>query len=75
MSSQLYLNRAYQNNLVYQIGGKYYDGLTLTPYEFPEGTSPTDLAPIIPVDRLANLTSQPTTNGLSLQPMIMAISI
>lgn len=59
MSAQLYLNRAYQNNLVYQIDDKFYDALTLTRYVFPEGTSTVDLEPIIPLDRLINLTSRP----------------
>lgn len=38
MSLELFVNRDYENDLVYLKDGKYYDAVTLQPYQIPEGS-------------------------------------
>jgi hypothetical protein len=38
-SLQLFFNIDYEDNLIYLLNGRYYDAITLTPYQFPEGSS------------------------------------
>ena len=47
MSLQLFVNRDYENNLIYFLNGKYYDATTLTPYQFPEGSSSARLTKLL----------------------------
>ena len=47
MSLQLFVNRDYENNLIYFFNGRYYDAITLTPYQFPQGSSSARLMKLV----------------------------